>query len=262
MIVSASSQEGVLEDDEKELLYNVFDLSDTVVRAIMTPRVDMVMIDATCSLRDFLTLITEHGYSRVPVYEDRADDIRGVAHTSDVLAHLGDLDGKSVLDIMRPTFFTPESMRVSELLKAMREKKTHMAIVVDEFGGTAGLVTLEDVLEEIVGEIYDETDEEAESLVTVLSEGRVSARRVAVGGRGRADAGRGPRRRRGSGFRNPGRLRDAALRVHSRVGREFRIRGLGVQRGRGGSAPSDENSGGPRADERTAARCGCGCGIE
>ncbi|WP_027480723.1 hemolysin family protein [Deinococcus pimensis] len=171
MIVSASSQEGVLEDDEKELVYNVFDLSDTVVRTIMTPRVDMVMIDATCSVREFLALIAEHGYSRVPVYEERADDIRGVVHTSDVLAHLGDLDGKTVRDIMRPTFFTPESMRVSDLLKAMREKKTHMAIVVDEFGGTAGLVTLEDVLEEIVGEIYDETDDEDVARVTVVGEG-------------------------------------------------------------------------------------------
>jgi len=171
MIVNASSQEGVLEHDEKELVYNVFDLSDTFVRSIMTPRVDMIVSDASCTLRRALELYEEHGYSRVPVYTDTPDNIVGVVHTSDVLAHLHELDHLTLGDIARPAYYAPESMRVSDLLKTMRERKSHMSIVVDEFGGTAGLVTLEDVLEEIVGEIYDETDEEEDVGVEFVTEG-------------------------------------------------------------------------------------------
>lgn len=171
MIVSASSQEGVLEDSEKELVYNVFDLSDTTVREIMTPRVDMVVGDGALTLRRLLELNTEHGYSRIPVYEETADNIVGIAHTSDVLAHLEQLDHLTISEIMRPVYFVPEAMKIKDLLAKMRDKKSHMSIVVDEFGGTAGLVTLEDALEEIVGEIYDETDEEEAALIEVLAEG-------------------------------------------------------------------------------------------
>ncbi len=171
MIVSASSQEGVLEDSEKELVYNVFDLSDTTVREVMTPRVDMVVVDGAAPLRRLLEMNTEHGYSRIPVYQDTADNIVGIAHTSDMLAHLEGLDHLTIAEIMRPVYFVPEAMKIKDLLAKMRDKKSHMSIVVDEFGGTAGLVTLEDALEEIVGEIYDETDEEEVSLVEVLGEG-------------------------------------------------------------------------------------------
>ncbi|WP_034383947.1 hemolysin family protein [Deinococcus sp. YIM 77859] len=171
MIVSASSQEGVLEDEEKELVYNVFDLSDTTVREVMTPRIDMVMVDASSPLRRLLELNAEHGYSRVPVYQDSPDNIVGIVHTGDVLHHLDQLDEILIADVMRPVYFVPEGMKINDLLAKMREKKSHMAIVVDEFGGTAGLVTLEDALEEIVGEIYDETDEEEKPLIEVLAEG-------------------------------------------------------------------------------------------
>ncbi|WP_026332304.1 hemolysin family protein [Deinococcus apachensis] len=171
MIVSASSQEGVLEDDEKELVYNVFDLSDTTVREIMTPRVDMVVVDGASPLRRLLELNSEHGYSRVPVFQDTADNIVGIAHTSDMLRHLDDLDETTIADVMRPVFFVPEGMKIKDLLAKMREKKSHLSIVVDEFGGTSGLVTLEDALEEIVGEIYDETDEDEQPLIEVIGEG-------------------------------------------------------------------------------------------
>lgn len=172
MIVGASSQEGVLEDDEKELVYNVFDLSDTTVREIMTPRIEMVTVDGGAPLRQLLDLNAEHGYSRVPVYQDTADNIVGIVHTGDLLAHLHELDSVRIADVMRPVFFVPEGMKIKDLLTKMREKKSHMSIVVDEFGGTSGLVTLEDALEEIVGEIYDETDEEEQPLIEVLGEGR------------------------------------------------------------------------------------------
>ncbi|HEX2865113.1 MAG TPA: hemolysin family protein, partial [Deinococcales bacterium] len=170
-IVSASSQEGVLEDEEKELLYNVFDLSDTPTRAIMTPRVDMVVIPEEANLSDLLDLFREHGYSRVPVYRATRDQIVGIAHAADVLSHLENLRGVNVGAIVRPTYYAPEGMKVIDLFRALKAKKTHMAIVVDEFGGTSGLVTFEDVLEELVGEIYDETDEEEAALVQRLSEG-------------------------------------------------------------------------------------------
>jgi CBS domain containing-hemolysin-like protein len=171
MIVSASSQEGVLEEEEKELLYNVFDLSDTPVRSIMTPRVDMVAIDATETLAKLLRLNDEHGYSRVPVYRETTDNVVGIASMPDVLKHLENLNHVTVGEIARPTYFAPEGMKVIDLFRVLQQKKTHMAIVVDEFGGTAGVVTLEDVLEELVGEIYDETDEEEESRVQNLGEG-------------------------------------------------------------------------------------------
>ena len=171
MIVSASSQEGVLEDSEKELVYNVFDLSDTTVREVMRPRVDMITVDSVLPLRRLLELNVEHGYSRVPVYQDTGDNIVGIAHTSDVLRHLDELDHLTIADIMRPVFFVPEAMKIKDLLAKMRAKKSHMSIVVDEFGGTTGLVTLEDAIEEIVGEIYDETDEEEEQPIIVIAEG-------------------------------------------------------------------------------------------
>lgn len=171
MIVSASSQEGVLEDSEKELVYNVFDLSDTTAREVMTPRVDMVVVDGAAPLRRLLELNAEHGYSRIPVFQDTADNIVGIAHTSDVLRHLEELDHLTIADVMRPVFFVPEGMKIKDLLAKMRDKKSHMSIVVDEFGGTAGLATLEDALEEIVGEIYDETDDEEIPLIEVLGEG-------------------------------------------------------------------------------------------
>ncbi|EYB66713.1 hypothetical protein DEIPH_ctg079orf0115 [Deinococcus phoenicis] len=171
MIVGASSQEGVLEDDEKELVYNVFDLSDTTVREVMTPRIDMVVVDGASPLRRLVELNTEHGYSRVPVFQDTADNIVGIAHTSDALRHLDALDETTIADVMRPVYFVPEGMKIKDLLAKMRDKKSHLSIVVDEFGGTSGLVTLEDALEEIVGEIYDETDEDEVPLIEVLGEG-------------------------------------------------------------------------------------------
>ncbi|PCC75418.1 Hemolysin, contains CBS domains [Nannocystis exedens] len=159
MIVSASRQEGVLEEQEKELLNNVFDLSDTPVRAIMTPRVDMIALEENASLRRFMAINEEHQYSRVPIYRDTNDKIVGIAYVGDVLKHLDHLDEVTLGSVARPAVFAPENMKVIDLFSLFQKKKTHMAIVVDEFGGTAGVVTLEDALEEVVGEIYDENDE-------------------------------------------------------------------------------------------------------
>ena len=172
MIVSASRQEGVLEEQEKELLNNVFDLSDTPVRGIMTPRVDMVAIEESAPLRRLMALNEEHGYSRVPIFRDTTDNIVGVAYIGDLLRHLDHLDTVTVGQIARPTVFAPENMKVLDLFPLLQRKKTHLAIVVDEFGGTAGIVTLEDAVEEVVGEIYDENDdEEDDKLFTALPDG-------------------------------------------------------------------------------------------
>ena len=171
MIVSASRQEGVLEEQEKELLNNVFDLSDTPVRGIMTPRVDMVALDENATLRRFMGLNEEHGYSRVPIYRETIDKIVGIAYIGDVLKHLDRLDEVTLAKVARPAVYAPENMKVIDLFQLFQKKKTHMAIVVDEFGGTAGVVTLEDALEEVVGEIYDEGDDaEEEKQVTALGD--------------------------------------------------------------------------------------------
>ncbi len=171
MIVQASSQEGVLEQDEKELLYNVFDFSDTTAKAIMTPRVDMIGIPSGETLRELVALNAEHGYSRFPVYRETTDDIIGVANMADVFKHLARLDAMKVDGIIRPTYFAPEGMKVIDLFRNMQTKKLHMTVIVDEFGGTAGVVTLEDILEELVGEIYDETDDDEEDGVQKLEDG-------------------------------------------------------------------------------------------
>jgi CBS domain containing-hemolysin-like protein len=171
MIVNASSQQGVLDEGEKELVYNVFDFGDKTVRNIMTPRTKMNAIEADVPLRELLDEYNKHGYSRIPVYDDDKDNIVGVAYTRDVLGKLEELDHTTVRAIMRPAIFVPESMGLRDFVNRLREKKTHMAIVVDEHEGTGGLATLEDVLEELVGEIYDETDEPEVASYQAVSDG-------------------------------------------------------------------------------------------
>lgn len=171
MIVNASSQQGVLDEGEKELVYNVFDFGDKTVRNIMTPRTKMNAIEADVPLRELLDEYNNHGYSRIPVYDDDKDNIVGVAYTRDVLGQLEDLDHVTVRSIMRPAIFVPESMGLRDFVNRLREKKTHLAIVVDEHEGTSGLATLEDVLEELVGEIYDETDEPEVMSYQAVSDG-------------------------------------------------------------------------------------------
>ncbi|MBB6098383.1 CBS domain containing-hemolysin-like protein [Deinobacterium chartae] len=171
MLVSASRQEGVLEENEKELLYNVFDLSDKQVREIMTPRVDMVAVPSDMALDAFVSIYEEHGYSRVPVYSETIDNIVGIVYARDLIKYRDALAQTVTGQIMQPTYYAPESMNILDIFKIMQSRKIIMSVVVDEFGGTAGIVTLEDVLEEIVGEIYDETDEEEEKPVQHLGEG-------------------------------------------------------------------------------------------
>jgi len=170
MLVEAGEEEGVIEEEEKEMIHSIFDFTDTVARQVMKPRTDMKAAPITSSLDDLLDLITTTGHSRIPIYEDNVDHIVGVVHAKDLLPILR--QEKRPFDIravMREAYFIPETKDVDELLAEFKRGKIQMAIVRDEYGGTAGLVTVEDLLEEIVGEIRDEYDVE-EPLIQVIDE--------------------------------------------------------------------------------------------
>ena len=160
-----------VDEKERELISSVLDFTDTIVREVMTPRTDMVAVMGGDSTDKALDIVLAAGRSRIPVIGDGSDDVLGVLYARDLLRLMDDeAEAVPARDIMRPAYFVPETMRVPELLRDMQANQIHLAMVVDEFGGTAGLVTIEDLLEEIVGEIADEYDEE-EPLVTKTAEG-------------------------------------------------------------------------------------------
>ncbi len=160
-MADAAANEDVIEREERQLIHSIFEFGDTVVREVMVPRPDMVAIEADATIEAAIERAIEGGYSRLPAYEDTTDDIVGLVYLKD-LVHRARAGGGNdpVRAAVRPAVFVPEQKRVAELLRDMQSKQFHMAIVVDEYGGTAGLVTLEDLLEEIVGEITDEYDVE------------------------------------------------------------------------------------------------------
>jgi putative hemolysin len=168
--VDVAEEEGVLEEEEGEMIRSIFEFGDTVAREIMVPRIDVQAADVTMSLAEVVDLAVEEGHSRVPVYEGTADRILGIFYVKDSLRFLrqGRLD-VDVREIIRPAYFVPETKKVDELLREMQVRRVHVAVVVDEYGGTAGLVTIEDILEEIVGEIQDEFDAE-EAMVEHVNE--------------------------------------------------------------------------------------------
>jgi putative hemolysin len=173
-----TSDEESIEEEERELIHSVFEFGDTLVREVMVPRTDMVVVESEATLAEALDTITKAGYSRIPIYEGDTDNIVGVLYAKDLLKRSISRDTKTkVAEVGRSPLFVPEQKKVADLLREMQQQRIHMAIVVDEYGGTAGLVTIEDLIEEIVGEIVDEYDQE-EPLVEPL-EGesiRVSAR--------------------------------------------------------------------------------------
>ena len=169
-LMELEEDEGVIEEDERKMIRGVFGLEETTVRAIMTPRIDIAAVDTESTSGDVVKVIIERGFSRIPLYEKNADTIVGLVYAKDLFRYLaeGGLPAR-LREIARPAVFVPESKRVDDLLTEMRKQRVHMAIVVDEYGGTAGLVTIEDMLEEIVGEIEDEYDRE-EQRVVMLSD--------------------------------------------------------------------------------------------
>jgi len=158
-LVEVGEKEGVLEEDEREMIHSIFEFGDTVVREVMRPRVDIAAVPTDATINAALGLMTERGHSRLPVYDGTVDRIVGVVYIRDLIPALrqGRLDQR-VTEVQRPPFFVPETKKVDDLFREMQQKKVSMAIVLDEYGGTAGLVTVEDLLEEIVGEIQDEYD--------------------------------------------------------------------------------------------------------
>jgi len=171
-IVNAGAEQKVLEEQEREMIHSIIQFGDTIVREVMTPRPDMVAVDVSASARRALDLVISEGYSKLPVYEETVDNVIGVAHDRELLIALsnGTLAQTPIRTLMRPITLVPETKRVSELLREMQRSKFSLAIVVDEYGGTAGVVTMEDLLEEIVGEIRDEHDEGEEESIRILSE--------------------------------------------------------------------------------------------
>jgi CBS domain containing-hemolysin-like protein len=164
-MADVAAEEESIELEERELIHSIFEFGDTVVREVMAPRPDMVAIEADCLVEDAIRTAIDAGYSRIPAYEGSTDHIVGLVFLKDLVAraHHG-AGNESVKASLRPAVFVPEGKRVAELLREMQKKNFHMAIVVDEHGDTAGLVTMEDVLEEIVGEITDEYDVETPEL--------------------------------------------------------------------------------------------------
>ena len=160
-MADVAHEEKVIEHDERTFIHSIIDFGDTVAREVMTPRPDMVTVDADATVRDALEAALGAGYSRIPVEAEGIDDVIGIAYAKDLVrAERVGKAGQAVRHSMRPAKFVPESKDVSVLLREMQEEKFHMAIVVDEYGGTAGLITLEDLLEELVGDIVDEFDVE------------------------------------------------------------------------------------------------------
>jgi CBS domain containing-hemolysin-like protein len=161
-LVDIAEERKLIESDERQMIHSVFELGDTLVREVMVPRTDMVWIERGKTVRQALSLALRSGFSRIPVIGDNEDDIIGVAYLKDLARRVYEDEDRSekVDEVMRPPYFIPESKPVDELLRDMQARQVHVAVVIDEYGGTAGLVTIEDILEEIVGEIADEYDRE------------------------------------------------------------------------------------------------------
>lgn len=170
-LVDVGQQGGAIESDEKEMIYSVLQFGETLAREVMVPRPDITAIEIDEPLSQATREFIESGHSRIPVYESDIDNVKGLLYAKDLLKLLDDHNGsqKTIRDLIRPAYFVPETKRADTLFKEMQERKVHIAIVVDEYGGTAGLVTIEDLVEEIVGDIKDEYDVNEEAEYTQLS---------------------------------------------------------------------------------------------
>ena len=168
-IVEVGHEEGIIESEEHRIINNVFDFGDTRAKDVMVPRIDMTSVSADCSYQELLTIFEEYRFTRLPVYEDTSDNVIGIINMKDILLYKKDTTFH-IRDYLREAYYTYESKRLSELMLEMRKTAVNIVIVLDEYGATAGLITLEDLLEEIVGEIRDEYDADEEEIFKVLSD--------------------------------------------------------------------------------------------
>jgi len=172
-LVDAGEEGGFIEEEEKEMIYSIFEFGDTLAREVMVPRIDMVAIEVSTSVLDALDVVMNAGHSRIPVYQETIDNIVGILYAKDLLQYWReDTSSLELGNILRSVYYIPETKKVDELLQELQQRKVHITLVVDEYGGTAGLVTIEDILEEIVGEIQDEYDSE-EAFMEVISEDEI-----------------------------------------------------------------------------------------
>ena len=163
MMVTVGEEEGIIEEDEREMIHGIIEIGDMTVREAMIPRIDIVAVEVHRPISEVVSLILKHGHTRIPVYEDTIDHIVGVAYAKDLLRHSARTRSATekngdLRKLIRPAYSVPENKNLAEFLREMREKRVHMAIVVDEYGQTAGIITIEDIIEEIVGPIRDEYD--------------------------------------------------------------------------------------------------------
>lgn len=163
-LIDEGEQAGLISEDEGEMIQGIFSFRDTIAREIMVPRTDAVYARAETSTADVIQLIIQSGHSRIPIYQDSIDNIIGTLHAKDLLKYWGS-DDVDLRAILRSPYFIPESKKISEVLEDLRDNKSHMAIVVDEYGGTAGILTLEDIIEEIIGDVMDEYDADVKLIV-------------------------------------------------------------------------------------------------
>ncbi len=171
-LLAAGEQSGEVEAVEREMIHGVIEFSEITARELMVPRTDLIALPSDASIEEAVQTFLDSGHSRIPVYEENADNMLGILYIKDVLIRLQEVTEQegpypALLDITRPVYFVPESKKSDELLREMQRKQIHLAVVVDEYGGTAGIITIEDLLEEIVGDIIDEYDRETEDIVTL-----------------------------------------------------------------------------------------------
>jgi len=171
-LVDVGQEKGALHADERDMIHSIFEMSETMAREIMVPRTDMIVISSEASLTQVLNTVKERLHSRIPVYSETIDEIIGILYIKDLLPLIKRRTGSEIdlKKLVHPAYFVPEQKKINELLREFQKEKIHMAIVVDEYGGTSGLVTLEDVIEEIVGEIQDEYDTEQPLIVKITPE--------------------------------------------------------------------------------------------
>lgn len=172
-LMDEGQAKGLVSDEETDMVFGVLDLKETKVHSVMIPRMEIAFAPADATLGEIIRLVADCGHTRIPIHKENIDQIVGVLHAKDLLKLWGEDPASTIpSDILRKPYFVPENQKLSELLRDMREKKTHLAVVTDEYGGTAGIVTIEDILEEIVGDIMDEHDNDA-PLLTVLDHDRI-----------------------------------------------------------------------------------------
>lgn len=171
-LIDAGTESGIINKEEGEMIHGIFDLKDTLVREVMVPRTEIVAIESDATLDDLIRLIKKEEHSRYPVFKESVDNIIGVIHIKDILTQWQGKGDIKIDRFIRPPFIVPETKNVEELLREFKRKRKHIAVVVDEYGGTSGVVTIEDIIEEIIGEIQDEYDME-EVKIAPLADGSI-----------------------------------------------------------------------------------------